>query len=271
MKNKSKIKYKIVIGLFLCFLLIPLFIVLIWSFTKNWPWPKILPNSFGIRGWKYLFDPKSKSLNALIFSVFLSTVVAIITLIITIPAAKALAHYKFKFKKQIEILLFLPVIVPTMTIAMGIHLQFIKLGLANTFIGVVLIQLIPCIPYSLRILKSVFIIIGDNMNQQARVLGSNPAQTFIYITFPMILPGVISAGSMAFIISFSQYFLTSLIGGGRVITFPMLMFPYIESGDRMLASVYSIVFIITTLIFLIIVEAITKKYYNHKLKEYTYV
>lgn len=271
MKDKTKLRYKIIIGIFLSFLLLPLAIIFLWSFAKNWPWPHLLPENWGLRGWSYFLNPSSKSLSTLLFSMFLSFSVTMITLGITIPAAKALALYKFKGKKLIEMLIFAPVIVPTVTVAMGIHLQFIKMGLADTFLGVVLIQLIPCIPYSIRILKSVFEIIGEEMEEQARVLGANGFQTFYYVTFPMILPGIISAGSMAFIVSFSQYFLTFLIGGGRIITFSMLMFPYIQSGDRMMASVYSVVFIFTTLIFLIIVERITNKFYKDKLKEYNYV
>ncbi|WP_353094880.1 ABC transporter permease subunit [Tissierella praeacuta] len=271
MKDKTKLRYKIIIGLFLSFLLLPLAIIFIWSFAKNWPWPKIFPENFGLRGWLYFLNPSSNSILVLLFSMFLSFVVTVITLIITIPAAKALALYKFKGKKLVELLIFAPIIVPTVTVAMGIHLQFIKMGLANTFLGVVMIHLIPCIPYSTRILKSVFEIIGEDMELQAKVLGANAFQVFYHITFPMLLPGIISAGSMVFIVSFSQYFLTFLIGGGRIITFSMLMFPYIQSGDRMMGSVYSIVFIFTTLIFLIMVEKITNKFYKDRLKEYRYV
>lgn len=271
MESKTNFKYKFIIGLFLSFLLIPLIVIVIWSFTKIWPWPEVLPSSFGIRGWAYFFEPSSKSISTLLFSIWLSFVVTLVTLAITIPAAKALAFYQFKGKKLIEIFVFAPVIVPTVTVAMGIHIQFIKMGLANTFIGVVLIHLIPCIPYTIRILQSVFEIVGEKMELQAKVLGASPYQTFLHITFPMILPGIISAGSMAFIVSFSQYFLTFLIGGGRVITFSMLMFPFVQSGDRMMGSVYSIVFILTTLLFLIIIEKLTNRFYQDKLKEYKYV
>lgn len=271
MENKTKLGYKVTVGLFLTFLLLPLVVIIIWSFTKNWPWPEIVPSHFGLRGWKYFFDPTSKSLNTLLFSILLSFVVTVATLTLTIPAAKALALYQFRGKKFIEIFIFAPIIVPTVAVAMGIHVQFIKMGLAGTFIGVVLIHLIPCIPYAVRILKSVFEIIGEKMEMQARVLGATSFKTFVYITFPMILPGVISAGSMVFIVSFSQYFLTFLIGGGKIITFSMQMFPYIQSGDRMMASVYSMMFVFTTLLFLFIIEKVTNKFYGEKLKEYNYV
>ena len=271
MDNKTKLRYKLIMGAFLSFLLVPLVVIMIWSFANNWPWPEIFPSSFGLRGWTYFFDPSSKSISTLLFSVFLSFVVTLVTLAITTPAAKALAFYQFKGKRFIEILVFVPIIVPTVTVAMGIHVQFIKMGLANSFLGVVLIHLIPCIPYSIRILQSVFEIVGEKMEIQAKVLGANNFQTFWYITFPMILPGILSAGSIAFIVSFSQYFLTFLIGGGKIITFSMLMFPYIQSGDRMMGSVYSIVFILTTLLFLMIIEKLTNKFYQDKLKEYRYV
>ena len=262
MKKKDNLIFKIITYLFLAFLILPLIVIIIWSFTKRWPWPLIFPEEFGMRGWQYFLDPKSKSIRTLLYSVYLSMVVTFITIMISIPAAKALGIYEFKGKKLIEFLILAPILVPTVAVAMGIHISFLKLGLANTFFGVVLVHLIPCIPYSVRILKDVFEIIGESMEMQAKLLGANSYQTFINITLPLIMPGIVSAGSMAFIVSFSQYFLTFLIGGGRVVTFSMLMFPFIKSGDRMMGSVYSIVFILTTMICLWIIEKSIKKYYK---------
>lgn len=268
MIGKDKIRYKIILGICIFFLIIPLGVLLIWSFSKNWPWPNVFPSNFGLRGWKYFFDPSSKSISILIFSIYLCFIVTIFTLIITIPAAKSLAFYEFKGKKTIEMLIYAPIIVPPVAVAMGIHFQFIKMGLANTFIGVVLVHIIPCIPYSVRILKSVFELIGSEIEEQAMDLGANSLQCFLYITLPLILPGLLSAGSIVFIVSFSQYFLTFLIGGGKIVTFSMLMFPYIQSGDRMIGSVYSIVFIVATVFVLFIVEKMTYKFYRDVKKWY---
>lgn len=271
MRTRTKLRYRVITAVFLAVLILPLLIILVWSFARNWPWPDLFPRSFTLRGWDYFLDPRSRSITTLLYSVILSATAAGLTLLLTFPAAKALAHYSFPFRKAIEIFLFLPVIVPTMSVAMGIHVEFLKLGLANTFIGVVLIHLIPCIPYSLRILTSVFSLIGTGMESQARVLGATRLQTLRHVVLPMMLPGMVSAFSMSFIVSFSQYFLTALIGGGSIITFPMLMFPFIQSGDRTMGSVYSFVFILTALIFLLIFEGVTRKFYSSKLKEYHYI
>lgn len=261
MKKNKKI-YSFIMYTFIALLTLPLFILIIWSITNAWPWPCIMPKSFGLRGVKYFLSPTSKSLKILFESILLSLTVTIITIIISIPSAKALGVYNFKGKKIFKILVLAPIIVPPVSVAMGIHVAFIKLKLANTFTGVVLVHLIPTLPYGIRILTNVFEIIGDRLEQQASVLGANSLQRFFYVTLPLIAPGIISAASMAFIISFSQYFLTFLIGGGKIITISMLMFPYIQSGDRMMASVYSLVFLITTLLVLVIMEKTIKTYYK---------
>ncbi len=261
MKKNSSI-FKVIMYAIIFLLIFPLIILGIWSFLKIWPWPSLIPKDFGIRGFKYILDPSKKSLRVLCFSVCLSSVVTFITLLISIPAAKALGVYNFKGKGLFKILVLAPIIVPTVSVAMGIHVVFMKLGLANTFMGVVLVHLIPCIPYSIRILTNVFEIIGDSMEMQARVLGASPLQTFVRITLPLIAPGLLSAASLVFIVSFSQYFLTFLIGGGRIVTLSMLMFPYIQSGDRMMASAYSVIFILTTLVVLLVIEKVVKSYYK---------
>lgn len=261
MKSNSFL-IKLIMYLFIFVLVFPLIILLIWNFANRWPWPNLIPSNFGLRGIKYFFDPTTKSLNILFNSIILSLTVTFITLSISIPAAKALGVYNFKGKKIIKLLVLAPLIVPPVSVAMGIHLAFIKMKLANTFLGVVLVHLIPTLPYAIRILTDVFEITGNKLEQQASVLGANSLQRFLYITLPTISPGIISAGSISFIVSFSQYFLTFLIGGGRVLTLPIIMFPFIQSGDRMMASVYSTFFILTTLLILYIMEKLVKNYYK---------
>ncbi|WP_251859956.1 ABC transporter permease subunit [Clostridium sp. Marseille-Q2269] len=261
MNNKKRI-YNIIMYTFGFLFLFPIVILCLWSLAKSWSWPLVIPNEFGLRGLKYALDPKSENLNILFRSIGICTIVTFITIVISIPAAKALGLYKFRGKNFIKILIFSPLIVPSVSVALGIHVSFLKLGLANTILGVVIIHLIPCIPYAVLILTDVFEIIGDKMENQAKVLGANKYQCFFYVTLPMISSGIVSAIFMTFIISFSQYFLTFLIGGGQVITYPIVMFPFIQSGDRTIASSFSIIFIISSLIYLLIINKCIKSYYK---------
>lgn len=250
----------LIINIILALLTMPLIILFIWSISASWVFPDILPSEISFRGFEYIFS--GDNLNLLINSIYISIIVVILNNIICIPAAKALAFFDFKFKKVFELLILSPIIIPIISVAMGIQLTFIKIGLANTILGVIIINIIPCIPYGVKMITDVYKIIGDKYEQQASMLGSNKFDTLRYVTIPLILPGIVGASSMCFIISFSQYFLTLLIGGGNILTYPLTMFPYIQSGDRMISSVYSIVFIIISLMVLAIIEHSLHKYYK---------
>ena len=70
--------------------------------------------------------------------------------------------------------------------------------------------------------------IGNKLEEQAKVLGANTFQAFTKVTLPILSPVILSSLSMSYIVSFSQYFLTLLIGGGKVKTFAIVMFPYLS-------------------------------------------
>lgn len=263
MRIKCILKY-----LFFSILLFPMLLMIVWSFTSAWPWPRLLPQGLTFRAYSYMFDPTTQVLRILFDSVILSSVVTILTLSISIPAARALAFYQFRGKSVVKVLLLLPLIVPTLTVAMGIHLRFLQLGLANTFLGVVLVHVIPGIPYGVKILLSIFELNGNRIEAQARTLGASSFQVLRYVTLPLITPGLITAGSIIYIVSFSQYFITFLIGGGRVVTFAMFLFPFVRAGDRTMASALSIGFILSIAVVLFITEKIVGNFYEKSSRYY---
>lgn len=263
MKTRTIITYSIY-----ALLLFPLVMMIGWSIAVSWPWPNLLPQGFTLRAYSYLIDPTTRAFRILLSSILLSTVVTLITLAVSIPAARALAFYNFKGKSVVKVLILLPLIVPMLTVAMGIHLRFIQLGLANTFLGVVLIHVIPGIPYGVKILLNVFELNGNRIEAQARTLGATSFQVMRYVTIPIITPGLIIAGSIIYIASFSQYFITFLIGGGRVVTFAMFLFPFVEAGDRTMASALSIGFILSIVLVLFITEKIVGNFFDKSSQYY---
>ncbi len=258
---KTGITAPVLLGLSLL-LILPLFMIVIWAVTLSWPFPEILPQTLGLRGLREIFQPGSRALASLWTSIRISLSVTVLALAITIPAGKALGIYDFPGKGFVKIFVLAPLIVSPVAMGMGIHGAFIRLGLTNRELGVILIHIVPVIPYGVRIFTNIFELVGDRMEEQSKVLGAGSLQTFIHVTLPTIMPGIVSAGSMMFIISFSQYFLTFLIGGGRVQTFPLLMVPYIQSGDRMMAASYSLVFILVALLALLAIERVLGLYYS---------
>ena len=240
----KKINRNITFAALVISVLMPFTVLIIWSFSTRWFYPQLWPEQWGLRAWQYIFGTAGTQIIAgLIQSMLVALATAAISIIIGVPAGRALGLYDFKAKDTISVMLMLPVIVPPLCVAMGLQLWFIKLGLAETFIGVVLVHLTFCLPYSIFVMWGVFSNYDPDYENQARTLGANSREIITRVMLPLTLPGIMVAGLFSFLLSWSQYLSTLIIGGGRVITLPILLFALMGSGDRPVAAAVSLVFV----------------------------
>lgn len=253
---------KFIVYTFLAGCSAPLAVLLILAAAESWVYPGLLPEALSLKYLSYVLAANRQTFTALAESTLISLLATLLTLAIAIPAARALGLYSFKGRELIKILVLLPLIVPAVTVTMGIHTTMIRVGLAGKISGVVLIHTVFALPYAIRLLTDVFEIIGESYDEQAGMLGAGALSTFKTVTLPLIIPGIVSASIMSFIVSFSQYITTFLIGGGNIITLPVLMVPYIQNGQLQISSVYSLLFVFTAMISLYIVEKFLRRYYR---------
>lgn len=232
-------------------LLVPFVPLIFWSFSRRWFFPSLLPDELSDRAWSRIFDASSGVMDALVESLIIATLVAVIAAIIGLSGGRALGLYGFRGKRLVELYLLAPVIVPSIAVAMGIQIIFIRAGIAGGIPGVVLVHLIPTIPYVVLVMGAVFSNYDTSYEEQARVLGANPLRVFIHVTLPAVLPGLVVAAFFAFLISWSEYITTVLIGQGRVQTLPMLLFAFIRS-DPSLAAALSLFFIAPAIVLMIL-------------------
>jgi len=232
---------------------LPFVPLVLWAFSSRWFYPQPWPQAWGLRAWEYIFNTAgSQIIPGLMQSVWVAGLSALLAVALGLPAGRALGLYHFRGKQALAVLLTLPVVVPPLCVAMGLHLWFIRLGLTETLAGVVLIHSIFCLPYAVFVLWGVFANYDPDFEDQARSLGAGPWRTWYCITLPMVLPGVVVAGLFAFLLSWSQYLSTLIIGGGRVVTLPILLFALMGSGDRPVAAAVSLVFVLPALLILLI-------------------
>ena len=231
-------------------LFVPLFL---WAFSDRWFYPELWPGEWGLRAWRYAFGTAGAQVRA---GVVASTAVAATTALAAVPvgtlAGRALGLYAFRGKDALSILLAVPVIVPPLSVAMGLHLWFLRLGLAETFAGVVLVHLTACLPYAVFVMWGVFSNYDPEFEEQARSLGASRFQVIWRVTLPLIWPGLVVAGLFTFLLSWTQYLSTLIIGGGRIITLPILLFSLMNSGDRPVAAAVSLVFVAPALLALVL-------------------
>ena len=232
--------------------LAPIIPQVIWSFAFRWFFPSMLPSEWDTDSWVYAFSESSRVGEGFINSLEIAIFVCFLSMLVGIPASRALALHNFKGKGVIEWLLMVPIIVPGLVSTMGIHQVFIKLHLTDTFIGVCLVHLIPCIPYMVLVMSSVFANYGTELEDTARTLGAGPIKVFWYVTLPAILPGLMVATMFTFLISWGQYVTTVLIGGGTIITLPMVLFPFISGVSYSNAAAISLIFVAPAILVLVL-------------------
>ena len=259
MKNRHKFYCRLFVYMSIFCITVPVFVLAIWSVAGRWAWPNLLPQIISLRGIKEIFE--GNGLLILHSSIMLSLTVAFVSTIIGIMTARAIVFYNFKGKSILKFSSLLPLIVPTTVFGMGIHILFIYVGLSDTILGVVIVHTICALPYTVNIMTESTKVIGNKLEEQARVLGAGSIYAFFKITIPALVPSAVTAGAMAYITSFSQYFLTLLIGGGNVKTFTLIMVPFLQNGDRTIACAYSVLFLSITLVVFYVANCIIKKLY----------
>lgn len=259
MKNKKKSILSYFIILIVAFLvLFPVATMLVWVFTERWAWPGLIPQVFSMRAIDQITARGTELSAVFASSVGISVVVATLSVVIALMTSRAIVFYEFRGKQLIYFLTILPFMIPVTVLAMGLQVLFIKMGLNNTVTGVILIHLIASLPYAVRLLMDGTQAVGNRLEEQARVLGASAWKAFLHTTLPMLVPVMLSSFCMSYIVSFSQYFMTLLIGGGRVKTFTIVMVPYLQSGNRNIACVYSVIFLGVTLILFTVFEGLAK-------------
>lgn len=225
-------------------LLLPLLPLLVWAGSGQWRYPAVVPQRGSLRGLGLILDPASEVLSGLATSLTLGITVSVLACLVGLCAGRAIGLYSFRGKRLVQFLLLAPAIVPGLAVTLGIQVFFLRYHLSGTVQGVVLVQLVPTIPYVTLVLGSAFANFELGYEEQARTLGAGPLRTFWHVTLPAIRAPLVVAAFFAFLISWSEYILTLLIGGGTVKTLPLLLFAYIGSSDLNEAAALAVLFVL---------------------------
>lgn len=249
------------IGIELALVLVPLGIIVLWAFTNAWPWPNLLPQDLSLRGVEQVFSGRQNmGASMLLLSIGIALACAVITTAVAALACRALCLYRWHGRNAFQFASLLPFIIPSTVFAMGVQVVFLQVGLARTVPGVILAHCIVALPYAMIIMTDITSAAGTQREEAAKTLGAGPLQMIWHITIPQLLPGIISSLSMCYIMSFSQYFLTLLVGGGKVQTFVLMLFPYLSGSDRTIACAYSTVFLLITFAVFFIFELLLRRF-----------
>ena len=242
---------KVALLLIIAVLFLPFLPLLIWSFAKSWYFPQLVPEHWTLANWMAIFTASTKVGQGFIQSLVIACLSTGLALLVGLPSGRALGLMDFPGKGAIKLFLLLPIIVSPLATLMGIQFVLIRLGLSGTLLGVVLVHLLPTIPYMTLVLSSVYANFDTGYEAQARSLGASPIQVLWQVTLPLVFPGVVVGALFAFLISWNEFLLTFFVGSGRVFTLPMVLFTSLQGGNTGLTAAIAITSILPALIFLL--------------------
>ncbi len=243
--------------------LVPVVVLILQAGAPGWRFPELVPE-LTFDGLRVLAARPGPFLTALASSLGYSLATVAVTLAMTILPAQVLAFRTFPGKNLLEGLLLLPALVPAMTFSMGLHFILIKIGLADTAPGVILVLSMISYPYMLRALTTGYTLMGREYAACARNLGASKRRAFLEVELPQLLPAMEAGASVVFLVAFSEYFLVFLIGGGNVASFTGYLFPLITSSNRGLGALVTLVFLAVPIALFIVLEMGLYRYHRKR-------
>ncbi|MBQ0820686.1 ABC transporter permease [Microvirga sp. HBU67558] len=181
--------------------------------------------------------------------------VVLISGLIGVTGAYALARREFAGKKLIMLVMILPLIIPPITFGIPLATVLYQTGLAGTFWGVVAANLVPTVPFVILVMIPFIEQIDPKIEAAARVFGANTFKLFVHVLMPLLLPGILAALLLVLVRTIAMFELTFLVAGPTSQTLVVaLYYAVFASGVRAVQSIdaMAVVYMVTTLIWLVI-------------------
>ena len=217
-----------VLGVVLAFLYVPIVLVVVYGFVPN----GISMSFLNARGefcgfsWKWYAQIFSnhQSVRALLQSFWLSLTIAAlatgISCVIGTTSALALHRWKGRLQSVHHALVYTPLIMPDILIGISLLMLFVACRVDCGFWTILVAHVTFCVSYVVMTVLARLQDFDDRIVEAAYDLGAGPWYTFFKVELPMLLPGIVAGGLLAFTLSIDDVVITSFVNGAGTNTFP---------------------------------------------------
>lgn len=227
----------------------PIVMLVVFSFSDN--------RNVGVWGgftlsWYQDFADSSNATGALWNSLQIAVVSTIVSVVLGTMSALALERFTFKGKKVFDALLYLPIIIPDVTMAVMLLLFFSEaanlVGFSKGFGTIVLSHIAFSISFVSIVVRARLAGMNDKLEEAAIDLYATRWQAFRFITLPMIMPGIAGGALLAFTLSLDDVVITEFVTGPGWTTLPVFVFGLIRKGVTPLINAISVVMLVASML-----------------------
>jgi spermidine/putrescine transport system permease protein len=227
------------------FLYIPIIVLVVFSFNDsklNAVW-----TGFSLKWYKSLAH-NAGILEAMKNSLLIAVASTILSVMIGTLAAVGMYRYNFKGKSLVDGMLYIPLVIPE--IVMGIALlAFFSMAKFSMGIGTLILAHVTfSVSYVVAVVRARLDGFDKSVEEAAADLGATPMQTFFAVTLPIIAPGVIAGGLLAFTLSLDDMIISFFVAGPNSMTLPLKVFSMVKFGVTPEINALSTIIMLFTLI-----------------------
>ncbi|ORI24326.1 ABC transporter permease [Rhodococcus sp. 1168] len=224
---------------------LPLIPIGLWAVSNQWSFPAVLPQEWGVDGVRSAVA--AGGTQAFLRSTGLALTVAAIATPLGACAARALARGDVHFPGVVAAILFAPLALPPFAVALGLNVVILRARIPSTLAVIVLLS-VAAIPYTTYLMRVAFGAYDSRYEEEARMLGASKSMILWQIRIPLLAPALSGSALLAFLVGWSDYVITLLVGGGRLVTVPILVASFAAgTGNDAVVAALSIAAIVPPL------------------------
>ena len=224
--------------LVLAYTFVPIAVVVLMSFNDSSKSRNVYKfQEFTWNNWLHPFKPAGMG-DSVILSIQIALAATLVATILGTLAAFALVRHRFRGRSAANLIIFLPMASPEIVMGSSLLALFVSSGFGGKlgFTTILIAHVMFCLSFVIVTVKARLSGLDDNLEQAAMDLYATENQTFWRITFPLVLPGIISAALLSFSLSFDDFIITNL-NSGQLVTFPMFVYGSSQRGVPMQVNV----------------------------------
>jgi len=249
--------------LVLVFMIMPNFVVFPISFSSA-TYLEFPPKEWSLR-WYHEYFGRAEWVSATLRSFEVGLCVTFVSIILGSLAAYGLVRGRFPGKNFINAVIISPMIAPILVTAVAVFMLFARLRLNGSLIGFVIAHTVVATPFVVIVMSASLRGVNIELEQAAMNLGANRFTTLRRVVFPMALPGKISSGLFAFLISFDELIIAIFISTPKMNTLPKILWDGIRTEiNPTIASVSTL--LITMSVIVLVSVALVRTYFEKRTK-----
>ena len=244
----------------------PILVALCWTVLLYLMLPTLVAIPVSVTPERYLSLPKGEIsfvhyrtlltdptwIKATMQSLMIAAIATGFSLVIGTAAAIGLWRLSSQSAETVRLLIMAPMIVPSVVSALAFYWFFSRLGLIDTFFGLILAHTVLAIPYVIIAVAASLATINSRQEQASRSLGASSSQTIRMVILPQIIPGVLTGAVFAFLTSWDEIVVTLFVASRTVYTLPRRLWDGIqERVDPTIAAAATVLLLLTVLLILV--------------------